>query len=128
MTGHDDAPVGGRKDQPVTAGVTFIGAGPGAADLLTLRGAAAINAADLIIWASSLVHPDVLRHARDGAEVVDSAKLSMEGVLVHYERAAREGGEPYRSSSTAARRLGCGPRWCLESPASPRPLRGSAGS
>ncbi len=91
MTGHDDAPVGGRKDQPVTAGVTFIGAGPGAADLLTLRGAAAINAADLIIWASSLVHPDVLRHARDGAEVVDSAKLSMEGVLVHYERAAREG-------------------------------------
>jgi precorrin-4/cobalt-precorrin-4 C11-methyltransferase len=78
------------KTQP-RGSVTFIGAGPGAADLLTLRGAAAIGAADLVIWASSLVHPDVLAHARAGAEVVDSAGLPMEGVLSHYERAAREG-------------------------------------
>ena len=71
--------------------VTFVGAGPGAADLLTLRGATAIRDADLVIWASSLVHPDVLLHARDGAELIDSACLPMEGVLTHYERAAREG-------------------------------------
>jgi precorrin-4/cobalt-precorrin-4 C11-methyltransferase len=71
--------------------VTFVGAGPGAADLLTLRGAQAIGAADIVIWASSLVHPDVPRHAAAGAEIVDSAALPMEGVLPYYERAARDG-------------------------------------
>jgi precorrin-4/cobalt-precorrin-4 C11-methyltransferase len=75
----------------MTGKVTFIGAGPGAADLLTLRGAAAIAAADMVIWASSLVHPEVLRHARDGAELIDSARLPMESVISCYERAAREG-------------------------------------
>jgi len=76
----------------VTVGkVTFVGAGPGAPDLLTLRGAAAIAAADIVIWASSLVHPGVLRHARPDAEVVDSAGLPMEGVLPHFERAAARG-------------------------------------
>jgi precorrin-4/cobalt-precorrin-4 C11-methyltransferase len=71
--------------------VTFVGAGPGAPDLITLRGAAAVAAADLVIWASSLVHPDILEHARPGAEIVDSAQLPMEGVLPYYQRAAREG-------------------------------------
>ncbi|TNY36805.1 precorrin-4 C(11)-methyltransferase [Thermomonospora catenispora] len=71
--------------------VVFIGAGPGAADLLTLRAARAIGAADVVIWASSLVHPDVLEHAREGVEIVDSAALPMEGVLPYYERALREG-------------------------------------
>ena len=75
----------------MTGTVTFVGAGPGAADLLTLRGAAAIGAADLVIWASSLVHPDVLAHARPGAELIDSARLPIEGLIPHYERAAREG-------------------------------------
>jgi precorrin-4/cobalt-precorrin-4 C11-methyltransferase len=74
----------------MTGTVTFVGAGPGAADLLTLRGAAAIGAADLVIWASSLVHPDVVAHARPGAEVIDSARLPIEGLIPHYERAARE--------------------------------------
>ena len=69
--------------------VLFVGAGPGAPDLLTLRGAQAIAAADVVIWASSLVHPDVLAHAQPDAEIVDSAKLPMEGVLPYYERAAQ---------------------------------------
>jgi precorrin-4/cobalt-precorrin-4 C11-methyltransferase len=68
--------------------VVFVGAGPGAADLLTFRAARAIAAADIVIWAASLVHPDVLEHARADAEIVDSARLSMEDVLAHYERAA----------------------------------------
>lgn len=75
----------------MTGTVTFIGAGPGAADLLTLRGAAAIGAADLVIWASSLVHQEVLAHARPGAELIDSAQLPIEGIIPHYERAAAEG-------------------------------------
>src|SRR5262249_58832177 len=69
----------------MTAGtVTFVGAGPGAPDLLTLRGAAAIAAADVVIWASSLVHPGVLEHAPPRAEVVDSAEPPPEGVLPLY--------------------------------------------
>jgi precorrin-4/cobalt-precorrin-4 C11-methyltransferase len=76
----------------MTAGkVTFVGAGPGAPDLLTLRGAAAIAAADVVIWASSLVHPGVLGHARPGAEIIDSAELPLEGVLAVYRRALAEG-------------------------------------
>ena len=71
--------------------VTFVGAGPGAPDLITLRGAKAIATADVVIWASSLVHPGVLEHASPTAEIVDSAERPMEGVLPCYERAAAEG-------------------------------------
>jgi precorrin-4/cobalt-precorrin-4 C11-methyltransferase len=77
---------------PATAGkVTFVGAGPGAADLITLRGARALAAADIVIWASSLVQEQILEHARPGALVVDSAALPIEGVLPYYERAVAEG-------------------------------------
>ncbi|ETK37095.1 precorrin-4 C(11)-methyltransferase [Microbispora sp. ATCC PTA-5024] len=71
--------------------VTFVGAGPGAADLLTLRGAAAIGRADIVIWASSLVHPGVLDHARADARIVDSAAVPLEDVVALYEEAARDG-------------------------------------
>jgi precorrin-4/cobalt-precorrin-4 C11-methyltransferase len=79
--------------------VTFIGAGPGAADLLTLRGAAAIAAADVVIWASSLVHEDVLQHAGTAARIVDSAIVPLEGVLEIYADAARSGGQVARIHS-----------------------------
>ncbi|MEX1176897.1 MAG: precorrin-4 C(11)-methyltransferase [Nitriliruptor sp.] len=75
----------------MSAKILFVGAGPGAADLLTLRAAAAIAAADVIIWASSLVHEDVLQHARAGAEVLDSKVLTLEDVLEVYRRAQTEG-------------------------------------
>jgi precorrin-4/cobalt-precorrin-4 C11-methyltransferase len=73
------------------AKVWFVGAGPGAADLLTLRAARVIAEADVVVWAASLVHPDVLRHARPDAEVIDSAQLPLEGVRPLYEKAARDG-------------------------------------
>ena len=75
----------------MTGSVIFIGAGPGAPDLITLRGARAIGRSDIVIWAASLVHPGILEHARPGAEVIDSSQLPMEGVLPLYERAARDG-------------------------------------
>jgi len=68
-----------------------VGGGPGAADLLTVRAVRVIEAADIVIWAASLVHEDVLQHAKPGAEVVDSAQLALEGVRPLYERAVREG-------------------------------------
>ena len=73
------------------AKVWFVGAGPGAADLLTLRAAAAISAADIVVWAASLVHEDVLTHAREDAEIVDSAQLPLEGMRPLYERAGHDG-------------------------------------
>jgi len=75
----------------MTGSVTFIGAGPGAPDLITIRGAKAIGRSDVVIWAASLVHPDILEHARPGAEVIDSSKLPMEGVVALYERAVQDG-------------------------------------
>ena len=75
----------------MTGSVIFIGAGPGAPDLITIRGARAIGRSDIVIWAASLVHPGILEHARPDAEVIDSAQLPMEGVLPLYERAARDG-------------------------------------
>ena len=68
----------------------FVGAGPGAPDLLTGRGARAIAAVGIVIWASSLVDQRILAHAGEHAEIVDSAHLPMEGVLPYYQRAARE--------------------------------------
>jgi precorrin-4/cobalt-precorrin-4 C11-methyltransferase len=74
------------------ARVVFIGAGPGAPDLITLRGARAIATADLVLWARSLVMEElVLAHAREGAALVDSAGLTLEDQRRIYERAAAEG-------------------------------------
>ncbi len=58
--------------------VVFVGAGPGGADLITVRGARVIARADIIIWASSLVHPDIVADVRRDALVVDSATASLE--------------------------------------------------
>ena len=71
--------------------VVFVGAGPGAADLLTFRAAAAIATADVVVWASSLVHADVLAHARADAELLDSKVLTLEDVEAVYRRAQRDG-------------------------------------
>lgn len=70
--------------------VWFIGAGPGAPDLLTIRGAGLIAEADVVIWARSLVHEGVLAHASSGAEIIESTTIPLEGVRDLYERAARE--------------------------------------
>ena len=55
--------------------VWFIGAGPGAPDLLTVRGARLIGEADVVIWARSLVNEGILEHARPGAEIFESTTI-----------------------------------------------------
>jgi precorrin-4/cobalt-precorrin-4 C11-methyltransferase len=70
--------------------VWFIGAGPGAPDLLTLRGAKLIAEADVVVWARSLVHEGVLEHARPDTEIIESTTMPLEGVLELYERAVGE--------------------------------------
>jgi precorrin-4/cobalt-precorrin-4 C11-methyltransferase len=72
--------------------VSFIGAGPGAADLITLRGARRIAEADVVIWAASLVMEEcVTEHARADAELVDSSAIAHEDVLALYRRAGAHG-------------------------------------
>jgi precorrin-4/cobalt-precorrin-4 C11-methyltransferase len=64
--------------------ISFVGSGPGAADLLTLRGAQRLGAADVVVWASSLVPAEVLDHAAPGAVVHDSAGMTLEDVTAVY--------------------------------------------
>jgi precorrin-4/cobalt-precorrin-4 C11-methyltransferase len=65
--------------------ISFVGAGPGAADLITVRGRDRLAAADVVVWASSLVPEEVLVHARADAVVHDSARMTLEDVLQVYE-------------------------------------------
>jgi precorrin-4/cobalt-precorrin-4 C11-methyltransferase len=80
----------GTADLGVRPKVWFVGAGPGAADLLTFRAAAVIGMADIVVYAGSLVNAEVLRHAREGVEVYDSSGMTLEAVLTLYTRALAE--------------------------------------
>lgn len=71
--------------------VYFVGAGPGAADLITLRGKSIIEKADVIIYAGSLVNPELLSYAREGAEIHNSAYMTLEEVLEVMKKSADEG-------------------------------------
>jgi precorrin-4/cobalt-precorrin-4 C11-methyltransferase len=64
--------------------ISFVGAGPGAPDLMTLRGAQRLADADVVIWAASLVPHAVLAHCRDGVELHDSAGMTLEDVTAVY--------------------------------------------
>ena len=61
--------------------VHFVGAGPGAPDLITLRGKTYLEQADVIIYAGSLVNPQLLEYAKEGCQIYDSAKMTLEEVL-----------------------------------------------
>lgn len=61
--------------------VHFVGAGPGATDLITIRGKKLIEEADVIIYAGSLVNPELLQYAKENAEIYDSARLTLEEVI-----------------------------------------------
>ena len=61
--------------------VHFVGAGSGAPDLITVRGARLLSEADVIIWAGSLVNPELLNYAKEGCEIHDSARLTLEQVI-----------------------------------------------
>jgi len=71
--------------------VYFVGAGPGAADLITLRGARLLSAADVVVYAGSLVPQEVLAHCGPDAIKIDSASLTLEQILKRMIPAAREG-------------------------------------
>lgn len=76
--------------------VHFVGAGPGAPDLITLRGAALLRAADVVIYAGSLVNPALLELCRDGCEVHNSASMAFDEVLSVMLRAEGAGRDTVR--------------------------------
>ena len=71
--------------------VHFVGAGSGAPDLITLRGARLLGEADVVIYAGSLVNPELLTLTKPGCELHDSAKLTREEVIALVEAAERMG-------------------------------------
>lgn len=109
------APVPRRQSAPGQGRVVFVGAGPGAADLVSVRGARIIESADIIIWASSLVHPDMVARHKERAELIDSASIPLEDLEPLYTRARDEGllvarvhtGDPSIYGATAEQRDLC---------------------
>lgn len=67
--------------------VHFVGAGSGASDLITVRGSRLLGEADVIIYAGSLVNPELLQYKKEGCKVYDSAKMTLEEVLAVMEEA-----------------------------------------
>ena len=71
--------------------IHFVGAGSGAADLITVRGAKLLGEADVIIYAGSLVNPALLDYAKEGAEIHNSAHMTLEEVIETMKAAEAEG-------------------------------------
>jgi len=70
--------------------IYFVGAGPGAEDLITVRGQHLLQGADIVIYAGSLVNPALLRYTAPACEIYDSARMTLEQVLGVMKRGAEE--------------------------------------
>jgi len=79
--------------------VHFIGAGPGAPDLLTLRGRDLITACPVCLYAGSLVPQAILAHCPPGARVVDTAPMDLDAIMVEIRAAHAEGKDVARLHS-----------------------------
>jgi precorrin-4/cobalt-precorrin-4 C11-methyltransferase len=79
--------------------VYFIGAGPGAADLITLRGSRILNRAPMVLYAGSLVPTGLLDHCHPEAEIFDTAELSLDEQIALFQRAHQEGKDVARLHS-----------------------------
>ena len=69
----------------------FVGAGSGEPDLITVRGVRLLSEADVIVYAGSLVNPALLEYKKDGCEVYNSAKMTLEEVIAVMAPAAKAG-------------------------------------
>ena len=79
--------------------VHFIGAGPGAADLITVRGRDLIGKCPVCLYAGSIVSPELLQYCPPGARIVDTAPLSLDEIEAEYVRAAGAGEDVARLHS-----------------------------
>ena len=79
--------------------VHFIGAGPGAPDLITVRGRDLIRRCPVVLYAGSLVPPEVVAEAPAGARVVDTAPLTLDEIIAEIEAAEQDGHDVARVHS-----------------------------
>ncbi|MEO7752505.1 MAG: SAM-dependent methyltransferase [Terracoccus sp.] len=79
--------------------VHFIGAGPGAADLLTLRAVRLLALSPVCLYAGTYLDAEVLSHCPDGVELVDTQYLDLDTIAAHLVRAAAEGRDVARLCS-----------------------------
>jgi precorrin-4/cobalt-precorrin-4 C11-methyltransferase len=79
--------------------VYFIGAGPGAPDLITLRGAQILARAPIVLYAGSLVSREMLTHCQSDVEIIDTAKLNLDEQEANYIRARENGWDVARLHS-----------------------------
>ena len=71
--------------------VHFVGAGSGAVDLITVRGAKLLGEADVVIYAGSLVNPELLNYCKEGCEIHNSATMTLEEVIAVIKEAESTG-------------------------------------
>ena len=71
--------------------IYFVGAGSGAEDLITVRGDRLLREADVIIYAGSLVNAELLKNAKSGCEIYNSALMTLDEVMAVFEEAERAG-------------------------------------
>ena len=71
--------------------IHFVGAGPGAVDLITVRGQKLLETADQIIYAGSLVNPQLLACAKKDCRILDSAGMTLEAVIAAMEEGEGQG-------------------------------------
>jgi precorrin-4/cobalt-precorrin-4 C11-methyltransferase len=79
--------------------IHFIGAGPGAPDLITVRGRDLLAACPVCLYAGSLIPPELLTHCPPGAHIVDTAPLALDQIVAECVRAEAEGHDVARLHS-----------------------------
>ena len=89
--------------------VHFVGAGSGAVDLITVRGSRLLSEADVVIYAGSLVNPDLLCYTKEGCEIHNSATMTLEQVIEVIKKLRETKKQPFASiRATAAFTARCG--------------------
>ena len=73
--------------------VSFVGAGCGAADLITVRGMRLLQEADLVIYAGSLVNPELLSYTKKECECLNSAYMTLDEVIDALQKGEKEKNE-----------------------------------
>ncbi|MDW8086346.1 MAG: SAM-dependent methyltransferase, partial [Ignisphaera sp.] len=78
-------------EAPVRGRVYIVGAGPGDPELITLKALKILQQADVVIYADSLVNPEVLRYVKSGCEIYQSSRMSLEEIVDVITRKVGEG-------------------------------------
>ena len=76
--------------------IYFIGAGPGDVELITVKGKKLLESCDVVIYAGSLVNPELLKYAKDGAKIYNSAAMNLEEIIDAMKNAFEKGADVAR--------------------------------